>query len=994
AGATFDVSGATTPQTTGTLSGVAGSTVNLGSNNLTLGGTGNGTYGGTIAGTGGSLTLSGTGTETLTGTNTYTGGTNLTGGGTLIAGSSSALGTGALNTSGAGGTLAASTSGTTLGNAVNLGSGSTLTVGGTNSLGLSGPISGSGTLALTGPSTTTLSGANSYSGGTLVTGGGTLVAGTPTALGSGTLSVGGSGGTLGTSVAGTTLGNAVNLGTGSTLTVGGANNLGLSGPISGGGNLAVNGPSTTTLSGANTYTGNTTIGTGSTLAVGGNGSLSAASALTLAGNGATLDVGGATTPQTASALSGTAGSTVNLGGNTLTVAGPAGGVFGGTIAGSGGFAVQGGGTQTLTGANTYTGGTTIGSGSTLALSGAGSLAPTSPVTLAGSGATLNLAGSAAPQSIGALSGTTGSNVNLGSTPLTVNTAGTGTFAGTLSGTAPLTLAGTGAQVLSGTNTLSGPTNVTGGTLAVTGSLANSPVTVGNGATVTGTGTIGGLVVSGGGTASVLQLGQPLKVAGNATFQPGSTLQVGATPQQSGGLDVTGSAALNGGTVQVVAATGQYQPGKLYTIVNAGAGVQGQFSAVNSTYAFLTPTLQYDASRVLLSLAPNGTPFASVASTPDGQAAAGAVGTLGAGNPLFDTVLTADAPTASRAFAQLAGDLYPSTRSVLLSDSRYVRDAVLDRARLGSQPGGALCGCEAPVSADDHAASLDRRLAAENGCTPAKSFKPAVWGRIYGSHSRFDGDDVASIDRNLYGFIVGTDAEVSSHWRVGIAGGASRSLLNTDQNESAKVNGETIALYASGRYDAWNIRGGLAQSWYRVHSERNPSFGSFSDHDTASYDANATQVFTEIGYSTAIRNVALEPFVGLAYASVHTGGFNESGGAAALQGESRTSGLGFSTLGVRASTDLAVTTKGKVSAYGTVGWRHAFGNTQPGSTLSFASGGTPFNVVGVPVARDAAVLEVGVDAAVTKNLSVGLSYSGQVGGHVSDHALYGNLLWKF
>ena len=473
-----------------------------------------------------------------------------------------------------------------------------------------------------------------------------------------------------------------------------------------------------------------------------------------------------------------------------------------------------------------------------------------------------------------------------------------------------------------------------------------------------------------------------------------TLQVGATPQQSGGLDVTGSAALNGGTVQVVAATGQYQPGKLYTIVNAGAGVQGQFSAVNSTYAFLTPTLTYNPAQVLMSLAPNGTPFASVATTPDGQAVAGAVGTLGAGNPLFDTVLTSDAPTANRAFAQLDGDLHPSTRSVLLSDTRYVRDAVLDRARLGSQPGGALCGCEAPVSADDHAASLDRRLASENGCTPAKSFKPAVWGRLYGSHSRFDGDGVASVDRNLYGFVVGTDAEVSSHWRVGIAGGASRTLLNADQNQSAKVNGETIALYASGRYDAWNVRGGLAQSWYRVHSERNPSFGGFSDHDTASYDANATQVFTEIGYSTAIRNVALEPFVGLAYASLHTGSFRENGGAAALQGDSSTTGLGFSTLGVRASTDVAVTTKGKVTAFGTVGWRHAFGNTQPGSTLAFASGGSPFSVVGVPVARDAAVLEVGVDAAVTKNLSLGLSYSGQIGGSYSDHALYGNLLWKF
>ncbi|KGC04998.1 outer membrane autotransporter barrel domain protein [Burkholderia cepacia] len=98
--------------------------------------------------------------------------------------------------------------------------------------------------------------------------------------------------------------------------------------------------------------------------------------------------------------------------------------------------------------------------------------------------------------------------------------------------------------------------------------------------------------------------------------------------------------------------------------------------------------------------------------------------------------------------------------------------------------------------------------------------------------------------------------------------------------------------------------------------------------------------------------------------------------------------------MRASTDVAVTTKGKVTAFGTVGWRHAFGNTQPASRLSFASGGSPFSVTGVPVARDAAVLEVGVDAAITKNLSLGLSYSGQIGGSISDHALYGNLLWKF
>ncbi|ONX60166.1 hypothetical protein A8F17_28790, partial [Burkholderia cenocepacia] len=79
AGATLDLSAATSPQTTGGLVGAAGSAVNLGGNTLTLGGSGNGTFGGTIGGAGG-LTMAGTGTETLTGANTYGGGTTINSG--------------------------------------------------------------------------------------------------------------------------------------------------------------------------------------------------------------------------------------------------------------------------------------------------------------------------------------------------------------------------------------------------------------------------------------------------------------------------------------------------------------------------------------------------------------------------------------------------------------------------------------------------------------------------------------------------------------------------------------------------------------------------------------------------------------------------------------------------------------------------------------------------------------------------------------------------
>ncbi|ONW99669.1 hypothetical protein A8F04_24320, partial [Burkholderia cenocepacia] len=68
AGAHFNIGGATTPQSIGTLSGVAGSTIDLGANNLTLAGSGSGVFAGDIGGAGG-LTLAGTGSQALTGNN-------------------------------------------------------------------------------------------------------------------------------------------------------------------------------------------------------------------------------------------------------------------------------------------------------------------------------------------------------------------------------------------------------------------------------------------------------------------------------------------------------------------------------------------------------------------------------------------------------------------------------------------------------------------------------------------------------------------------------------------------------------------------------------------------------------------------------------------------------------------------------------------------------------------------------------------------------------
>ena len=145
-GATLDLG--TTNQTVASLAGVAGSSVNLESQTLTVTNASPTTFAGVMSGSG-SLVINGSGTFTLTGANTLTGPTTITGG-TLQ------LGDGSAN------------NGSLAGNIVN---NATLTFANPNSQTYSGVISGSGAVNKTGAGALTLSG--TYTGnGTLTVNGG------------------------------------------------------------------------------------------------------------------------------------------------------------------------------------------------------------------------------------------------------------------------------------------------------------------------------------------------------------------------------------------------------------------------------------------------------------------------------------------------------------------------------------------------------------------------------------------------------------------------------------------------------------------------------------------------------------------------------------------------------------------------------------------------------------------------------------------------------
>ena len=55
---------------------------------------------------------------------------------------------------------------------------------------------------------------------------------------------------------------------------------------------------------------------------------------------------------------------------------------------------------------------------------------------------------------------------------------------------------------------------------------------------------------------------------------------------------------------------------------------------------------------------------------------------------------------------------------------------------------------------------------------------------------------------------------------------------------------------------------------------------------------------------------------------------------------------------------------------------------------------PFAIAGVPIARDSLLAEAGLDLAIGRNATLGVSYVGQIARNVQDHAAKGKFSWKF
>src|SRR5262249_51192963 len=152
----------------------------------------------------------------------------------------------------------------------------------------------------------------------------------------------------------------------------------------------------------------------------------------------------------------------------------------------------------------------------------------------------------------------------------------------------------------------------------------------------------------------------LNIIGGVTFTPGSFYQVETNAGgQADKLVATGTATLNGGTVQALPQVGAYGSSTTYTILTAGTGINGAFSSVTSSAPYLIPSLSYDASDVFLTLTRDTSFFQKQAQTPNQRAVASALDTFPTNNPVFLAAANLTGATTLRALDALSGEIHAS-----------------------------------------------------------------------------------------------------------------------------------------------------------------------------------------------------------------------------------------------------------------------------------------------------------------------------------------------
>ncbi len=595
--------------------------------------------------------------------------------------------------------------------------------------------------------------------------------------------------------------------------------------------------------------------------------------------------------------------------------------------------------------------------------------------------------------------------------MTLGSGSTLTDEGSSDGQNTLTKTGTGTLFVEGDGSgFTGPTEIQSGTMVVDGDLSHSAVGVHQNALLAGTGTVGSTTVSSGGTlgaGDADHMGE-LHVTGDLSMAKGSVLRVRGSSEGTGQnlseadgfsyaalksdrILVSGKATLQGGTLdlQVKDPMGLHY-GQAYRVLSAGGGVTGHYDDLQTNlgqdYAYLDPHLVYQADDVDVVLRRSIKGFGSVGQTRNEIATGNGLDHIPETSDLAVAMTSLTRHDARKALNNLSGEVHASVRTGLIQDSFYIRNAVLNRL--------ANVYCDYGRNGQSTYDMETRRR--DHAC---ESRHTVIWGQAFGGLGHNSGNgNAAPLHHNTAGFVMGVDTPISeSNWRVGglLSYGHSQFNVHRGRSSSANSNNVSIGAYAGTHWGRLNLRLGAAYSWNVINTHRRITVGDYGGRVRSGYLGGTAQAFAELGYKIRGENGVFEPFMNATYVNLNTDKYREHGNEAALRGHSRDNGVTFANFGFRSATRVSIG-RAVFMPHLMAAYRHGFGRMGSRQRESFviAGGSEDMSVAGVLLSSNAAVVDAGVTARLSKRVDLDLSYIGQYGNHSTESGATGSIKVRF
>ena len=513
---------------------------------------------------------------------------------------------------------------------------------------------------------------------------------------------------------------------------------------------------------------------------------------------------------------------------------------------------------------------------------------------------------------------------------------------------------------------------------------SGPTTVEAPGTLGGSGTLTGNVLNKGMVAPGNSIGT-LTITGNYTHATGAILETEVGNGASDFLVVTGTADIQGGTLQVVPFG--YATAGNYSFLTAGT-LQGAFDQVD-TPAVLNAALSSPTPNAL-SLNITRNTYQSLAADQDqisvGSAldqvrpwAAGGMADIlnrvdtmnlgGVQNSMDDMM-----PKINAASSAMALDNVHRSMNYIRIRGRNLRSYHNPKAEQTRIQGVRLASADhtMPIMGPMEAPQSNNK-AGEASLTSNSS----MWINTLGSYTKYKKTSESPAFREkMWGFMLGLEYRINDSLRSGVAGAVTRARLDqTDSRSNSENNSYRGLLYTlwddtaqTGRYYAETALG-FGQT--RFDLERSIDFldrTALSKHDGQDYF-----IFMGTGHDWIIDRWTFGPTMGIEYIYFHEEGYEEHGADAAdLKIDSRNSDSLLSLLGFHVTRSFQLE-KSVLIAELRVRWDYDYLADSESVHCRLTEAGPSFDISGRDAAKDSVLLGASLNVAFSKNITGYLDY---------------------